>query len=150
MGELYNALDFNNEGVIYLGIGENFLDLNAFKALGFQLGSLLNKRKLAKVTIDLALLNNNTQAVKLFLEGLANTQHNFDHYKKDKVVNTLKEVSFINVDEKLIKETFNIIEGINTTRNLVNTTPIDLYPESYANYISKLFKDTKVEVFNKE
>ena len=32
MGELYNALDFNNEGVIYLGIGENFLDLNAFKA----------------------------------------------------------------------------------------------------------------------
>ena len=40
----------------------------------------------------------------------------------------------------------NLMKGVFETRNLVNLTPIDLYPETYANKIIELFKNTNVEV----
>ena len=42
--------------------------------------------------------------------------------------------------------------GIFTARDLINTPPIDLYPESYAKQIVEMFKgtDVEVEVYNKK
>lgn len=152
LGEVHNGLNNENEGFIYLGLSNDTLDLEEIKGLGYKLGNLLNSRKLDKVSINLELIKDDARLVKLFYEGLANTQYNFDYYKTKKHTKTLLNVSFNNVDKALINEANNILEGINQARDFVNLTPIDLYPESYASKIQDLFKDTKVKVtvYNKE
>lgn len=146
LNQLYSTLDFNNKGIIYLGIGQGEIELDELKALGFKLGNLLNSRKVVNASINLKLLNNDPKLIKVLFEGLSNTQYNFDYYKLEKATPTLKVISFLNVNQEIIKEANNVIKGINIARDLVNLTPIDLYPESYAKYIENLFKDTKVVV----
>lgn len=149
--ELYNDLNFNNEGKVYLGIGsKDELDL---RMAGFNLGKFLNSRKIKSVTINLEALNQNQQ-LKTFLEGLTDSQYKFEYYKLEKTELTLKEVSLINnnLDEEVVNETLNLMQGVFKARDLVNLTPIDLYPEAYANEVIKLFENTKVEVevYNKK
>src|SRR5690554_5612021 len=148
ISETYSDLDLENKGVIYLGLGnETEENLEQLRMTGFNLGKLLNSRKIEKVSIDLINIKKGHFAQNI-LEGLIDSQYKFDHYKVEKKEPTLKEVSFLNVGskDKLILETMNLMAGVFKTRDFVNLTPIDLYPESYANKITELFKDTNVEV----
>lgn len=150
-GEVYNNLDLNNEGLIYVGLTNN--DLENLRMSGFNLGKLLNSRKINKVTLNVKQINDG-ETLQAILEGLIDSQYNFNYYKVDKKEKESKELSFINlkVDEEVINNTYNLMKGVFEARDLVNLAPIDLYPESYANRVLELFKDTKVEVevLNKE
>jgi len=150
-GEVYNNLDLNNEGLIYVGLTNN--DLEDLRMSGFNLGKLLNSRKINEVTLNVKQINDG-ETLQAILEGLIDSQYNFNYYKVDKKEKESKELSFINlkVDEEVINNTYNLMKGVFEARDLVNLAPIDLYPESYANRVLELFKDTKVEVevLNKE
>lgn len=150
-GEVYNNLDLNNEGLIYVGLTNN--DLENLRMSGFNLGKLLNSRKINEVTLNVKQINDG-ETLQAILEGLIDSQYNFNYYKVDKKEKESKELSFINlkVDEEVINNTYNLMKGVFEARDLVNLAPIDLYPESYANRVLELFKDTKVEVevLNKE
>lgn len=148
LAETYSDLDLENKGIIYLGLGlETEDNLEQLRMTGFNLGKILNSRKIDKVSIDLINIKKG-HVVQNILEGLIDSQYKFDYYKLEKTEPTLKEVSFLNVGskDKLILETANLMKGVFKARDLVNLTPIDLYPESYANKIEELFKDTNVEV----
>src|SRR5690554_4574657 len=148
ISQVYSDLDLENKGIIYLGLGsETEENLEQLRMTGFNLGKILNSRKIDKVSIDLINIKK-SHVIQTILEGLIDSQYKFDHYKLDKSEPTLKEVSFLNVGSKIkqIEETMNLMKGVFETRNLVNLTPIDLYPETYANKIIELFKNTNVEV----
>lgn len=148
--EVYNDLDFSNKGNIFVGLGDDLNNLDNLRISGFNLGKLINSRKLNEVSLDLSLLKDNS--LKVFMEGFIDSLYKFDFYKNEKHEQTLKTVSFINTNLTLIHEVINLMKGVFKTRDLVNLTPIDLYPESYANDVLNEFKNTKVEVevYNKK
>lgn len=144
--EVYNDLNTNNEGLIYVGLGSspNYEEL---RMAGFNLGRLLNSRKIKNASLNLVHVRKELD-LKLILEGLIDSQYKFDYYKVKKVGNNLEVISLTNlkVDKNAVSETLNLMKALFNTRDLVNLAPIDLYPETYVNKIKELFKDTKIEV----
>ena len=87
--------------------------------------------------------------VSTLIQGILYSNYNFDKYKTTKLDKEEIEVSLLNAPKALkdkIKELEVVINGVNIARDFVNTRAIDLYPESYANEIVKLFKGSKVKV----
>ena len=143
-GEVFNALDLNNEGLIYVGINNLETNLLNSRMAGFNLGNLLKQRKINSVTLNTKdLSETNLEAV---LEGLADSVYNFDFYKLNKQEQVLTNLSFNDDRLELINKHLNIMTGVFKARDLVNLTAQELYPESYSKMILDLFKDTDVSV----
>lgn len=86
------------------------------------------------------------------LEGFLHANYSFDKYKKEskkKEINISFETSDYSKEKEEIE---NIIEGVNLTRDLVNTPSNDLYPETLANEAKENLEKLgiKVEVYSKE
>ena len=129
--EMYLDLNLNNEGSIYLGLSDES-NLEDLRKIGFNLGNALNIRKVVKVSVDLANLLDDL-SVGAFLEGLMNSQYNFDYYKTKKNDFKLESVSLNNLKNKdIVNETYNLVNALFKGRDFVNYAPIDLYPNSYA------------------
>ncbi|HZK47544.1 MAG TPA: leucyl aminopeptidase, partial [Atopostipes sp.] len=83
------------------------------------------------------------------VEGVLQASYNFQEYKSKKKDAILSNISFIsdleNADE-VVKSTWNVLKGIDLTRDLVNTPANDLYPETLADKVNETFQDTAVEV----
>ena len=92
------------------------------------------------------------------MEGLIQSQYNFDKYLKDKKKIHPTTVNFTVLKEKkervkeILSETESLCEGIFLTRDLVNTPFCDMYLESLAKEVKNKLTSlgVKVEVFNKE
>lgn len=153
VGQTYENFDMNNNGIIYVGLGNKETDLDDIRLAGFNLGKVINKRKLEEVSIDFSVIKCH-KTLKGLIEGLIDSNYSFDFYKPVKSVRKLKTLGLLNYNFELkeIETAFSIMEGVFLARDLINLTPIDLYPESYANKALEIFKDTnvKVEVYNKE
>jgi len=144
-GEVYNNLNLENVGTIFVGTNSEDNNLLDFRMSGFNLGKLLISRKVETVSLETSSLSD--EHLKAILEGLMDSFYQFEHYKLNKNYSSLKTLIFVEEErEALINETINLMLGIYTTRNLVNMPAIDLTPVSYANYIADLFVDTKVKV----
>ena len=78
-------------------------------------------------------------------EGFAHAEYKFDKYRKDK-----KDYELTISADETTDETFNritnIIDGVDITRDLVNTPSNDMYPESFCYYCEDIFKDLPVEI----
>lgn len=151
LAEVYNDLSLENKGLIYVGLGsiKDSLNVNDTILAGFNVGKLLNNRRVDKVSIDFENVKNNLDDVlRLFYEGLIHSQYKFEVYKVKKTNLSLKDISLVNTGNKdeIINEVTGIMEGVKVARDFVNLAPIDLYPESYANEVVKLFKNSKVEI----
>lgn len=148
--QVYNDLDYNNKGNILVGLGNDLNNYDDLRMSGFNLGKLVSMRKITEFSIDLELLKD--YGLNAFIEGFIDSLYKFDFYKTKKHEQTLKSVSFINSNINQINQTINLMKGVFKSRDLVNLTPIDLYPESYANDVINEFKNSnvKVEVFGKE
>lgn len=143
-GEVFGNLDLNNEGIIYVGINYNEKDLLNTRMAGFNLGNYLKQRKVSSATLNTKELDNpNLEAL---IEGLADSVYNFDYYKTKKNNQILTSLSFNDQREVIINNRLNVMRGVFKTRDLVNLTAQELYPESYAKMILELFKDTEVSV----
>lgn len=151
-GSFYNNLDTNNEGLIYISYHEEG-DLESLRTLGYSVGNLLQNRKVTSAAIDFNNITSNDNALA-FLEGIYHSTYYFDFYKKDKTTVYLNTLSLLKttLSESDIVELSNVLNATFTARNYVNMRANDLYPESYANLIKSLFKDSKVKVtvYNKE
>ena len=84
--------------------------------------------------------------------GLSLRSYTFDRYKKKpkKPAQELKSFAVINEKSAAIKKTYTaldgMLQGVFTARDLVNTPPNDLYPESYAKFIQSELKPLGVSV----
>ena len=95
---------------------------------------------------------NEREIFKSMLEGFLHANYSFDKYKKEskkKEINISFETSDYSKEKEEIE---NIIEGINLTRDLVNTPSNDLYPETLASEAKENLEKLgiKVEVYSKE
>ena len=149
-GEIYTDLSVKREGVIFLGLGSNKkIDNEELRNAGFKLGKTLVGNKVTRAHIN---FKDNKLAKDLIFhlsEGLLHSNYSFDRYKSKKEENEPTiELSFVGANkfEHLVTEATNLVNAVNIAKDFINTPPIDLYPESYANLIVDLFKGSEVEV----
>ncbi len=138
-GELFSNLNLDRSGEIYAVC--DFDDLETVRLLGFRLGNLLRREK-----VEAAYLKCQNPKVIYLLEGILHSNYEFDRYRSNKEKPKKIELSVNEEHKEAIKELKNVMDGIFTTRDLINLPPMELYPESYANKIVEIFKDTNVNV----
>lgn len=147
-GEIFVNVNLDREGVVYLALEKGLEGCHEkVRTAGFNLAKKLTQEKVSKINLD---CKEEDPKLALFLvQGLLFSNYNFEKYKTKKAEEFEVELSLLNAPKALkdkIKEFEVVLNGINVTRDFVNTRAIDLYPESYANEIVKLFKGSKVEV----
>lgn len=150
-GEIYTDLQVKRDGTIFLGLGSNKnLDNEELRNAGFKLGKALVSNKVSKAHINFKGNKLAKDLVFHLTEGLLHSNYAFDKYLSKKEENkAVVELSFVGLGkaEGLVQEAINLVNAVNIAKDFVNTPPIDLYPESYANAIYDLFKGTDVEVW---
>ncbi len=154
-GETYLDLNPKREGIIYLGLGQNKkIEHELLRIAGHKLGKALSTNKVFKAHINFKEITETKEIIFHLTEGLLHSDYSFDRYKTSAKEITETTISFLGANKysQLVTEATNLVNAMNITKDFVNTPAIDLYPESYANQIVVLFKDTnvEVEVFNKE
>jgi len=139
---------------LYVGVEANEHDLfrmaaaTAIKTLSkFTYSSL----KVAQYDVD-----NKDRIFTAIIEGFILGQYKFDNYKSEKSTTTLNEIVFssktledeasqADILEKTLIHAYTIAKATNYTRDLVNTTPEDLYPLKLAYIAKDLTKDSEIQ-----
>ena len=101
------------------------------------------KYKSAKVKVE-------KDSIKALTEGAILGSYKFDKYKSQKKKDKNQELLFcIEKITKAVKSSFEesleISKAVNKTRDMVNTTPEDFYPEIMAKEAKNIAKDVKLE-----
>lgn len=145
-GSLFSNLNLDRSGEIYLVADMN--DYEGLRMLGYNLAGTLRGAKVKEA--HLKCMNPN---LIYLLEGVLHSNYEYDRYRSKKYDEPNVIELSINAEHKeAIGKLENLMAGIFTARDLINTPPIDLYPESYAKQIVEMFKgtDVEVEVYNKK
>lgn len=152
INETFIHIGPNTDNSVLIGLGvESKLTKDHFVKAANTAAKVLNKQKVTSTSVQLTSYNTvDAEAVlQGVVEGFLQADYSFDTYKKDKTNNPLKTVSILsdsdNADD-LVKETVNILNSVNLTRDLVNTPANDLYPETLVDKVEEAFKDTAVEI----
>lgn len=151
--ELYPVLDLEGQGRFYLGLGKE-AEVKSLKIIDafFDLAKQAKKLHVTDLHIKFPQFMLDRQDLILkALEGIAQAEYKWDDLKTDKKDQADPEfVVSINADESGIYDQFDelyqVLQGANITRDLVNLPANILFPQSYAERIMDLFKDTEVEV----
>lgn len=147
----YISMDLEGNGHIWLGLGDS-KNICGHKIIEvfYKLGKTLKKMKVKEISLKLQapLMQDRKLALKA-LEGFLQAEYKWEDYKTEKSDDYELTVSLMDADEDFIKdfeELKNLMTGVGITRTLVNIPANDLYPETFANKIVDLFKETEVEV----
>ena len=129
------------------------------KTAFFKVVEFIKKTKINSLKIDIV-QNNKELDISNIIEGLYFGNYEFNKYKSEKakkenfdififIEKSKKEKSHF---EKQLLKTINICKSINFTRDIVNTTPQDYYPQIMANDALKIAKNQNIEckVFGEE
>lgn len=129
------------------------------KTAFFKVMEFIKKTKINSLKIDIV-QNNKELDISNIIEGLYFGNYEFNKYKSEKpkkenfdifilIENSKKEKNYF---EAQLFKTINICKSINFTRDIVNTTPQDYYPEIMANDALKIAKNQNIEckVFGEE
>ncbi|MDO5718134.1 MAG: leucyl aminopeptidase [Tissierellia bacterium] len=159
--KIYSNLGPGSQNIILIGLGEaekvdgNILRLAAFKAAGE-----LNKNNIKEASVHATKIEGicSRKTVKSIIEGLLQSEYKFDRYLSEKKSNSLERIGLIPLEgkdeaaQKAISEVETLVEGINLTRDLVNTPAIDMYPEVLARFATDNLEKygVKVEVLGRE
>jgi len=135
------ATFFIRNHILYIGI-EGIKDANDWRELGYKTIQYLKKLSSKTVALDLPDASNE------FVEGLVLGDYEFNQYKSKIDEPKLKQI-VINCSKKVtnkLKKSIAKAKAQCITRDLVNTTPEDMYSDTILEYVSQLFDDTKVKV----
>lgn len=155
--EIFSQLGPNSENMVVVGLGkEADITKDHYVRAAHKAAKQLEENKVTQATFDVQSFGNinDVTALQGAVEGVLQAEYVFDTYKSDKKTKVLSEVSFVSsLDnaEKVLQTTVNVLDGVNLTRELVNTPANDLYPETLADRVIKEFEgtDVSVEVFDK-
>jgi leucyl aminopeptidase len=122
------------------------------KTAFFKVVEFVKKTKIDSLKIDIV-QNNKELNISNIIEGLYFGNYEFNKYKSEKpkkenfdvfifIEKSKKEK--IHFEEQLLK-TINICKSINFTRDIVNSTPQDYYPEIMANDALEIAKNENIE-----
>ncbi len=122
------------------------------KTAFFKVVEFVKKTKINSLKIDIV-QNNKELDISNIIEGLYFGNYEFNKYKSEKskkenfdifvsIEKSKKEISHF--EEQLLK-TIDICKSINFTRDIVNTTPQDYYPQIMANDALEIAKNKNIE-----
>lgn len=161
--ETFFQLKDDGSFILYVGLGEKKdLTKNKIREVSYLIGKELNKNKIKKAEVKLEDINSISapEQVNLFVEGVINSTYSFDKYLSEdkKNDNFIEHISInlpsdsIEESEHILKETLNIMSGVNLTRDLVNERAINMYPEILANIAKEELEPLgiNVKVYNEE
>ncbi len=141
-------LQADGSGTIFYGLGKSTDSDRELINTFYQLAKRLKQLDIAEYQLVLPehLMAEDTR-IGYALEGLMQSEYQFNTYKTkseemtEPVVHT-NESTIVQV----YSETVSLIQGINVSRDLINTPANDLYPETLADQVVDLFADSAVEV----
>lgn len=158
--ELLDNIFFNKKSFnVYFNSLNNRLYISCLKlkkenikTAFFKVVEFIKKTKISSLKIDIV-QNNKELDISNIIEGLYFGNYEFNEYKSEKskkenfdififIEKSKKEISHF--EEQLLK-TINICKSINFTRDIVNTTPQDYYPQIMANDALKIAKNKNIE-----
>jgi leucyl aminopeptidase len=122
------------------------------KTAFFKVVEFVKKTKIDSLKIDIV-QNNKELDISNIIEGLYFGNYEFNKYKSEKSKKENFDISIFiekskkeksHFEEQLLK-TINICKSINFTRDIVNTTPQDYYPQIMANDALKIAKNENIE-----
>ncbi len=157
-GEKVVHLGPQSEKVVVVGLGDtNTLTRDAYVKAANAAIKTLEEYKVTNASVQVNTYGevDEVHALQGAVEGVLQADYSFQTYKSEKTTRSVHQVSFLtdiaNADEK-VKEVVNVLDGVDFTRDLVNTPANDLYPETLAVKVQEVFEDTAVdvEVFDKE
>jgi leucyl aminopeptidase len=129
---------------IYVGFEEKNYDCLAIASATAIKKIQSTKFKSAKINLCETLEDN----LKAIVEGALLGEYKFTNYKSDSKKKKLDLSIMVsnknNKLEKVLEEAKIISKAVNKTRDMVNTTPADFYPEVMANTAKKLAKDAGI------
>jgi len=128
---------------IYVGF-----ELNDYDSIAIAIATAVkkfNSTKFKNAKIQLGNLN-----LKALVEGALLGSYIFDNYKSEKKKKQKQELNIciekITKDlEKIFEDSIEISKAVNKTRDMVNTTPADFYPETMASIAKKIAKESNLE-----
>jgi len=129
---------------IYVGFEDKNYDCLAIASATAIKKIQSTKFKSAKINLCETLEDN----LKAIVEGALLGEYKFTNYKSDSKKKKLDLSIMVsnknNKLEKVLEEAKIISKAVNKTRDMVNTTPADFYPEVMANTAKKLAKDAGI------
>lgn len=116
---------------------------------GRSLTSVFNRHSVK--TVDVELESHSTpETAALMAFGAALNSYSYDHYKTNKPSADVREINFVVNDPKAAEKAFSdlqkIAAGEKLARDLGQTPPNDLYPETFAEKIKNEFARSNVKV----
>lgn len=141
-------LQADGSGTIYYGLGDSTDSDRELVYKFYKLAKRLIQLDIDEYQLDLPdhLVADDTR-IGYALEGLMQTEYRFDKYKS-KADEATEPV--VHTNESTIAQVYSemesLVEGINVTRDLINTPANDLYPETLADQVVELFAGSSVEV----
>ncbi|HHX68945.1 MAG: leucyl aminopeptidase [Miniphocaeibacter sp.] len=154
----YYINEFEKIYLVNLGDSKDLL-LNDIRHLGFKIANDLKSKNYSDININYFEVDyfESNIFIPALIEGFLQSNYSFDTYKtkKDKKFDfniNIKLPNNAELNESFLTEVKNIIEGINITRELVNTPSIDLYPETLAQKAKEILEPLgiKVTIYNKK
>lgn len=151
-GEKVLHLGPNTENVLIIGLGDSkLLTRDHYVKAAHLAAQLIEENKISQANMQITAYGeiDETLALQGTVEGVLQAAYTFQNYKTEKVEQVFTQVSFItdiSDADKKIDEVVHVVEGINLTRDLVNTPANDLYPETLVDEVKKAFMDTAVEI----
>lgn len=129
----------------------------SYDSLAIAISSAIKKFLATKFQKAKLILNSKLEEnFKALVEGAILGSYSFDKYKSEKK-NLKQDFSFVvkNKSDKLssiLKESSTIANAVNSARDMVNTAPVDFYPEVFAKIAQDLAKDLEIscEVFGEK
>ncbi len=148
---MYSNLDLDGKGHIWVGLGDS-KEIKGDKLIEsfYKLSKDLKKMKVKEFSLKLAepIMKENRLILKV-LEGFLQEEYKWEDYKTEKTEEEEFTISLMDVDESFgaeFDQLKNLMDSIGITKTLVNLPANDLYPETLANKVVELFKDTEVSV----
>jgi len=139
---------------LYIGVEANEHDL--FRSAAATAIKTLSKFTYTSLKIAQYDVDNKDKIFTAIIEGFILGNYTFDTYKSEKNKSTLNEIIFSSktledeashpeILEKTLIHAYTVAKATNYTRDLVNTTPEDLYPLRFAHIANDLAKDSEIQ-----
>lgn len=139
---------------LYIGVEANEHDL--FRSAAATAVKALSKYKYKSLKLAQYDINNADSIFSALVEGFLLGEYTFDTYKSEKTTSTLTEVIFSsrNIEDEasdilILNEALNRAQitasATNFTRDLINTTPDEMYPETLAQIAKELANTNEME-----
>lgn len=156
--EVYSSVGVGGSNQLIIGLGdEKDLTSNKIREAGYKVAQITKELRSLVPVVELKAFGSLDEdtVIRAFLEGLYQSEYQFDRYKTKKENNDAKNKDreihvFASVDESVglerIEEAQTIVEGVFLARDLVNTPSIDLYPETLADRAHEALTAVGVDV----